>query len=114
MRNRTWDIAAIILTPLVWPIGVSLLIPSLSWSTRNKVIAAILPAPAILVYLFSHRLGLGFGGSCSRGFENSYATCVQPSALQIVGPLLLEVGVLVLLVCSAIWLIKTRRRTVLG
>jgi hypothetical protein len=43
------DIAALVLTPILWPVGVILLWMSPSWSTRDKLIGTLVPPGAVLV-----------------------------------------------------------------
>jgi hypothetical protein len=78
-RGGALEIAAIVLTPLFWPVGVTLLWTSRIWNTRDKLIGTLVPpggyfgVAAILMIL-----GMASGGSCtstSDSFGNATSTC---------------------------------------
>jgi hypothetical protein len=69
--SRLLEIAALVLTPLLWPVGVILLWTSSAWNTRDKLIGALVPPGGYLGVSF-----LVFSGV---GSYNSGATCATSS-----------------------------------
>lgn len=59
-RAGAVEILALVLTPLIWPVGVILLWTSSAWSTRDKLIATLVPPGGYLGLLVAFSI-LGFG-----------------------------------------------------
>jgi uncharacterized membrane protein len=83
------DIAAVVLTPIVWPVGVILLWMSSAWSVRDKVIGTLVPPGGYFgsfffgfAFLLSIEHGLA-GGCTTYGDDagNTYTTCWGINAL---------------------------------
>lgn len=65
-RAGAVEILALVLTPLVWPVGVILLWMSPAWNTRDKLIATLVPPGGFFGVLFGVFLfgSIGFVSSC--------------------------------------------------
>lgn len=59
-RAGAVEILALVLTPLIWPVGVILLWTSSAWNTRDKLIATLVPPGGYLGLLMAFVI-LGFG-----------------------------------------------------
>ncbi|HUZ87187.1 MAG TPA: hypothetical protein VNF26_09570, partial [Candidatus Baltobacterales bacterium] len=59
-RAGAVEILALVLTPLIWPVGVILLWTSSAWSTRDKLIATLVPPGGYFGLLVTFVI-LGFG-----------------------------------------------------
>jgi uncharacterized membrane protein len=104
-RPGILEIAAVVLLPFLWPVGVILLWISPAWKTRDKVIGTLLPPggyPGIL-YLglfFAHAsASVGNGKSCTSSADaagNIVQTCTSATPLQVIGVVLSVVLVIVL------------------
>jgi uncharacterized membrane protein len=73
VRVGLLEIGALILTPLIWPIGVILLWTSSAWNTRDKLIGTLVPPGG----LFTSLLVLGItatarGQVCSGGYNRGH------------------------------------------
>ena len=67
------EVLALVLTPLIWPIGVILLWLSPAWSVRDRLIGALVPPGgyALVVVLPSLLLlGLTTSSSCTLGVDS--------------------------------------------
>ena len=68
------EILALVLTPIIWPVGVILYWVSPRWRTRDKVIATLLPPGGYPVVFFVLQLllftGTVAGGGCTELSEN--------------------------------------------
>jgi hypothetical protein len=106
-RAGVLEIAAILLTPLFWPVGVILLWTSWAWNTRDKLIGSILPpggyfgVAVLLVILRTLN-----GGSCT-ATSDSFGTVT--SSCTTYGPphwvqLAIVLVLLALPLCSATYL----------
>ena len=79
-RPGAMEIAAVVLLPFVWPVGVILLWLSPAWRVRDKIIGSLLPPggyPGFFFVLFFARLVFGFTITWNSGAD--------PSAGQIIG-----------------------------
>ena len=77
------EVLALVLTPVVWPLGVIMLWLSPAWTTRDKVIGTLLPPGGLWLVLLLPLIGWFGITSCSSGSVGDqvvYNTC--PSALQ--------------------------------
>jgi HAAS domain-containing protein len=66
-RVGAMEIAAVVLTPLLWPVGVVLLWTSQAWQTRDKLIGTLLPPGGyigIIILAASGIGGLAYSGGC--------------------------------------------------
>lgn len=129
-RSGTWiDIAAVVLVPILWPVGVILLWMSSAWSARDKLIGTLVPpggyvgtfvGMSVLLYL-----GSAAGGVCSSGTDSlgeATTSCsgimALPAAAQFfmyAAELLVFVLWLVLPVLTGIYLgVRLRRRMTVG
>lgn len=122
---RRWgalEIAALILTPLIWPIGVILLWLSPAWSIRDKLIGTLLPPGGYLTLIFALPTALlGTASVCSGGTDGSgvyHESCTGIAALpqweQVVIGVGTAIGLLLLLVLPvlvAIYLAIRLRRS---
>ena len=109
-RPGILEIAAVVLLPFLWPVGVILLWISPAWKTRDKVIGTMLPPggyPGILFLglFFAHASAAGvasLGGSensctVSNDFAgNVVQTCTSATPLQVIGAILAVVLIVVL------------------
>lgn len=101
------EIAAVVLTPLVWPIGVILLWASTAWNTRDKLIGTILPPGGYFgIAVILMILRTVSGGSCTAS-SDSFRTVT--SSCTTYGPphwvlLAIVLSLLVLPLCSAAYL----------
>jgi hypothetical protein len=77
--SRLLEIAAVVLTPLLWPIGVILLWTSTAWDTRDKVIGTLVPPGGYFgVAVILTSLRRASGGSCTTSsdtFGNVSSSC---------------------------------------
>lgn len=120
------DIAALVLTPILWPVGVILLWMSPSWSTRDKLIGTLVPPGGYIgTYLGLTAMfivGAVDGGGCSAGGDsmgNITTTCWGIAALPgifqvmfVVAGILLWIAWLILPVLTGIYLgVRLRRRS---
>ncbi|TMC54913.1 MAG: hypothetical protein E6J20_03055 [Chloroflexi bacterium] len=112
------EILALILTPVIWPVGVVLLWASAAWTTRQKLLGTLVPVggyPAILFVVGVVPLMFGTSSYCSFGTDSSgqvYNDC-QPPPLQIVAGIVylaITVALLALPVVVGIYL-ATRLRS---
>jgi uncharacterized membrane protein len=99
------EIAAIVLLPFFWPVGVILLWISPAWNPRDKIIGTLLPPGG---YLSIFYFGLivahvgtirGEGNSCTSSTDfagNIQTSCTSASALQVIAVVLSVVLVIVL------------------
>ena len=105
--SRLLEIAAVVLTPLLWPIGVILLWTSTAWDTRDKVIGTLVPPGGYFgVAVILASLRMASGGSCTTSsdtFGNVSSSCTTygpPRWVLLAVTLIL----LVLPLCSATYL----------
>lgn len=83
------DIAAAVLTPVFWPVGVILLWISPAWSVRDKLIGTLVPPGGYIGTYVGMSFALLFGtsvspGGCSGGGDaagNTYQSCAGVMAL---------------------------------
>lgn len=73
-RAGAVEILALVLTPLIWPVGVILLWTSSAWSTRDKLIATLVPPGGYFglfvgLFLFGS-IGLYTASSCGGGVDS--------------------------------------------
>lgn len=76
-RVGTLEIAAVALTPLLWPVGVILLWTSNAWKTRDKLIGTLVPPggyPGVLILAASGIGGLTYSAGCVQPL-NGPQTC---------------------------------------
>jgi len=87
---RTWgglEVAALVLIPLFWPVGVILLWLSSAWRVRDKVIGTVLPPVGFLGFALAGPAALlgGGGGSCVTESDSAgnviYQSCTGVAAL---------------------------------
>ena len=67
------EILALVLTPLIWPVGVIMLALSPAWNLRDKLIGALVPPGGYLVVLLAPSillLGLVTSSSCTGGVDS--------------------------------------------
>jgi hypothetical protein len=67
------EILALVLTPLVWPVGVIMLWLSPAWNVRDKLIGALVPPGGYVVVLLAPSLlllGLVTSSSCGGGVDS--------------------------------------------
>jgi hypothetical protein len=116
-RPGILEIAALVLLPFLWPVGVVLLWISPAWKTRDKVIGTVLPPGGYpgLLYLglfLGHAVGgHSSGGSCVASGDSSGVVtqiCSGPNILDIVGTVLSVALVVVL------WLLPVITAAYLG
>lgn len=108
------EVAAVVLTPLLWPIGVILLWTSSAWSTRDKLIGTLLPPGGYMGTPLLFFLGLGTVAStttCSSGGDGP-PTCTYSGPPAWVPPTLsiLLVVFMILPIATAIYLAFQLRR----
>ncbi len=87
-RPGILEIAAIVLLPFIWIIGVILLWVSPAWKTRDKVVGSVLslggyPVIFIIAAASHQAFAVTTGSSCMT--TDSSGTCVSPSAWQTIG-----------------------------
>jgi len=120
------DIAAAVLTPVVWPVGVILLWMSSAWSVRDKLIGTLVPPGGYIGVFFGLPLffliGNTGGSTCMSGTDaagNPYHSCTgfmaQPAIVQFAVEALLLIAVVIWVlspVFTGIYLaIQLRRRS---
>lgn len=105
--SRLLEIAAVVLTPLLWPIGVILLWTSTAWDTRDKVIGTLVPPGGYFgVAVILTSLRRASGGSCTTSsdtFGNVSSSCTTYGPPRWV-LLAVTLVLLVLPLCSATYL----------
>jgi uncharacterized membrane protein len=105
--SRLLEIAAVVLTPLLWPIGVILLWTSTAWDTRDKVIGALVPPGGYFgVAVILASLRRASGGSCTTSsdtFGNVSSSCTTYGPPRWV-LLAVTLVLLVLPLCTATYL----------
>ena len=62
-RSGFLEIAALVLVPLLWPVGVILLWTSPAWKVRDKLIGSLLPPGGFLGIILFGLIGTTHGGS---------------------------------------------------
>jgi len=91
VAGREWgllEVAALILTPFIWPVGVILLWLSPAWRVRDKLIGTLVPPGGYMTIFFlgpAVMLGsLGTGGSCMTETDDTgkviYNSCTGAAA----------------------------------
>jgi hypothetical protein len=104
-RPGILEIAALILLPFMWPVGVILLWISPAWKVRDKVIGTLLPPggyPGLLYVglIFAHVDAIHSGGnSCTSSTDvlgNLQSSCTSASPLEVIGTVLSVVLIIVL------------------
>jgi len=104
-RPGILEIAALVLLPFLWPVGVILLWISPAWKARDKVIGTLLPPGGYLGILYFGlavaRVGAsgGSGNSCTSSTDvlgNAQSSCTSASPLEVIGTVLSLVLVIVL------------------
>lgn len=109
------EIAAVVLTPLLWPIGVILLWTSTAWNTRDKLIGTLVPPGGYLGVSIMLLAGVGSYSSSSTCAqpETGPMTCTYsgpPGWLTTVG-MVVGIFILVLPILTAIYLgVRLRQR----
>lgn len=84
-RAGAVEILALVLTPLIWPVGVILLWTSSAWNTRDKLIATLVPPGGYLGLLvgFSILEFAAFGSmtvsSCGGSIVDSHGNMINQS-----------------------------------
>ncbi|HLJ65890.1 MAG TPA: hypothetical protein VKX16_00845 [Chloroflexota bacterium] len=70
-RAGLLEIGALILTPLIWPVGVILLWASSAWNARDKLIGTLVPPGGLFTSLlvFSYA-AVGRTQACAGGYRN--------------------------------------------
>jgi uncharacterized membrane protein len=105
--SRLLEIAAVVLTPLLWPIGVILLWTSTAWDTRDKVIGTLVPPGGYFgVAVILTSLRMASGGSCTTSsdtFGNVSSSCTTYGPPRWV-LLAVTLVLLVLPLCTATYL----------
>jgi uncharacterized membrane protein len=105
--SRLLEIAAVVLTPLLWPIGVILLWTSTAWDTRDKVIGTLVPPGGYFgVAVILTSLRRASGGSCTTSsdtFGNVSSSCTTYGPPRWV-LLAVTLVLLVLPLCTATYL----------
>lgn len=119
-RAGAVEILALILTPLIWPVGVILLWTSPAWNTRDKLIATLVPPGGYLGVLFGVFLfgSIGFVSSCGGSVDSqghmANGSCTGFAALPVWEQTLINVAAvgtaLVLLVLPVLVGIYMARR----
>ncbi len=112
-RAGALDIAAVVLTPLLWPIGVILLWTSSAWNTRDKLIGSLLPPGGYfaVALLFAGLGGYTSSAGCVQPLDGP-ATCTYsgPFGWQVAIRTIVGIVLLVLPILTAIYLsIRLRR-----
>ena len=109
------EIAALVLTPLLWPIGVILLWTSTAWNTRDKLIGTLVPPGGYLgvsVLLLAGAGSYTSGASCATSATGN-TTCSYygpPGWLTTLGAVV-GIFILVLPILTAIYLrVRLRQR----
>lgn len=73
-RAGAVEILALVLTPLIWPVGVILLWMSPAWNTRDKLIATLVPPGGYFGLLLAFSIlsfgALGTMSTCSGTFDS--------------------------------------------
>lgn len=103
-RPGILEIAALVLLPFFWPIGVILLWISPAWKARDKVIGTLLPPggyPGLLyIGLFASVAGSSGGNTCVSVADSTGSivqnSCAGPTALHVIGNVLLVILLIVL------------------
>jgi hypothetical protein len=115
-RAGAVEILALVLTPLVWPVGVILLWTSSAWSTRDKLIGTLVPPGGYLGLFVSLLLLEWFGwttaSTCGGGVDshgNVSQSCAQGWEQALFAIALVGVIVLLLLVPVAVGIYMARR-----
>jgi uncharacterized membrane protein len=117
MRPGLVEIAAVVILPFFWVIGVILLWLSPAWRVRDKIIGTLLSFggyPTILVIVAAFGTGTaprGIGGSCTSVTDSAgnllQSSCTGPSALDVTGfvlSLLLLIAIFLLPLLTAAYL----------
>jgi hypothetical protein len=111
------EIAALVLTLILWPVGVILLWASGAWSVRDKLIGTLLPPGGLFTsYLV---FGIAFASSvtvhCGGGSEETHrvaTTCSGggPGIVSVIAGLLLLLFLVLPIITSIYLAIRLRRR----
>lgn len=112
VRSGALEIGAIILTLVLWPVGVILLWSSTAWNVRDKLIGTLLPpggylGVAIIIRLVTPILGGGAACSATTDFAGNVTnTCITSGPPEWLPPILvfLMLVLLVLPVFTAAYL----------
>ncbi|MFI5284164.1 MAG: hypothetical protein ACHQ0J_13690 [Candidatus Dormibacterales bacterium] len=67
------EILALVMTPLVWPVGVIMLVLSPAWNLRDKLIGALVPPGGYMAVLLLPSLlllGMVTSSTCSGGLDS--------------------------------------------
>lgn len=111
------EVLAVVLTPLIWPVGVILLWLSPAWNTRDKLIGTLAPPGGYGLAVFALPVLLFQGMSVCTAGTDTPETCTglmaQPMWVQIVVDVALVGGLLLLLVLpmlTAIYLAYRARK----
>jgi uncharacterized membrane protein len=110
------EIAALVLTPLLWPVGVLLLWTSTAWNIRDKLIGTLVPPGGYLGVSFLLFAGVGSYSSGATCATSSTGTTIcssygPPGWLTTLGAVV-GIFILVLPILTAIYLgLRLRQRT---
>jgi hypothetical protein len=100
-RAGLLEVGALVLTPLIWPVGVILLWASSAWNTRDKLIGTLIPPGGLFTSMFVPVVFLAAarGQACGGGTSGSrhFATTCTGSGGGIEGVLLFVASILILL-----------------
>lgn len=95
------EIGALVLIPLIWPIGVILLWTSSAWNLRDKLIGSLLPPGGLFTSLLVFGIVGGARGQvCHGGYVNGHPVSTTCSG-GVAGIGGLAVGILFVLVISS-------------
>jgi uncharacterized membrane protein len=98
-RTGLLEIGALVLTPLIWPVGVILLWASSAWDTRDKLIGTLLPPGGLFVSFYGVMfVALGARGTvCSSGYSNGHSYTRCSGGLPPIASVLLGVALILFL-----------------
>jgi len=100
-RSRLLEVAALVLTPLIWPIGVILLWTSSAWNVRDKLIGTLILPGGLFTSFFVFYAVLAKPESCSATYVQGHQTTTCSGGISGIGAVL-AILVLVLILLSPI------------
>jgi len=100
-RSRLLEVAAVVLTPLIWPVGIILLWTSNAWNVRDKLIGTLILPGGLPMSFFVFLVVLSKPQSCGSTYVQGHQTTVCSGGLTGIGSVL-AVLVLVLILFSPI------------
>jgi hypothetical protein len=85
-RSGFLEIAALVLVPLLWPVGVILLWTSAAWKVRDKLIGSLLPPGGFLGIILVGMMGTTHGGGGCVMMTNDAGQVISNTCTQYGAP----------------------------